>query len=173
MAEFTTSGARVLKAMIGLGLIFPGLLFMGVLYYSYERAKVTLSWPEVPATILISQVNTERVNSHAMPEHRADVRYHYHYDGVDYTGSKIKRVEKRSGDKVRIQKILEDYPVRAVVPCYVNPADPNMAILQHDTRAGIYTLWFPFLFVAAGMGILITAFKGDKSKLISSKIEKM
>jgi hypothetical protein len=43
--------------------------------------------------------------------------------------------------------------------CYVNPSDPTIAILKHGTRAALYSIWFPLLFVVGGLGIAWTAIR--------------
>jgi hypothetical protein len=43
--------------------------------------------------------------------------------------------------------------------CFVNPADPSFAILEKDSKAVIYTIWFPGLFVVGGLGMAVQALR--------------
>jgi hypothetical protein len=36
---------------------------------------------------------------------------------------------------------------------FVNPAEPDFAVLKPDTKATGYSIWFPLLFVVGGLGI--------------------
>ena len=40
---------------------------------------------------------------------------------------------------------------------YVNPSDPDFAVLKPDTKAAGYSIWFPLLFVVGGLGITVRA----------------
>jgi hypothetical protein len=41
----------------------------------------------------------------------------------------------------------------------VNPALPAEAVLEHASRAALYSIWFPLLFVVGGLGMLRGALK--------------
>jgi hypothetical protein len=57
------------------------------------------------------------------------------------------------------ESLVAKYPVGMQMRCQVNPADPAEAVLEHHTKAPIYTLWWPMLFAAGGAGILWSAFR--------------
>lgn len=40
---------------------------------------------------------------------------------------------------------------------FVNPTEPNFAVLKPDTKAAGYSIWFPLLFVVGGLGIVVRA----------------
>jgi hypothetical protein len=40
---------------------------------------------------------------------------------------------------------------------FVNPAQPDFAVLKPDTKAAGYSIWFPLLFVVGGLGIVVRA----------------
>ena len=42
------------------------------------------------------------------------------------------------------------HPPGARSVCYVNPASAGEAILEHASKAALYAIWFPLLFVLGG-----------------------
>lgn len=75
------------------------------------------------------------------------------------TGSHIKRVDSASQHEENALAKLEDYPVGLDTTCYVNPTNPEQTVLRHDTRAALYSIWFPLLFVFGGLGMAWNAMK--------------
>jgi hypothetical protein len=41
--------------------------------------------------------------------------------------------------------------------CFVDPQNPQLAILKPDSLAPGYSIWFPGLFMIAGLGITFNA----------------
>jgi len=163
MTATPTSGARLLKALMGLAIALSGLLFTGLLWWSYERAQQTRHWPKAEAVIILSQVISERP-SPGSPQmsHRVEVRYNYEYQGSRYTGTRVKRVEGPSNNRDKMDEIVASYPPGKMVTCYINPEQPGFAILEHATKAGLYSIWFPLLFVVGGGGMIISALRKPK-----------
>jgi len=155
----STKGARALKMLIGLPLILGGVVFTWLLWRSYQLAEETRRWTPVPALIVTSQLITDRVTPNSPISYRADIHYRYTLEGKTYTGHRVKRVEGNSSTLEKPQAQLADYPVGKSATCYVDPAHPDHAVLEHATRAGLYSLWFPLLFVAGGTGIIWSAFR--------------
>jgi len=155
----STKGARVLKILLGLPLLLGGLVFTALLWRSYQRAAETRHWTEVPALIISSQMITDRPTPHSPIAYKAEIHYRYTVDGKTHQGDHVKRVEGVSSDPEKPRASLEKYPAGKRTVCYVNPASPEVAILEHSTQAALYTLWFPLLFVIGGGGIMLSALK--------------
>ena len=49
---------------------------------------------------------------------------------------------------------MERWPVGKQVEAFVNPKAPKEAVLDHETKAPGYSIWFPGLFLVGGLGIL-------------------
>jgi hypothetical protein len=60
-------------------------------------------------------------------------------------------------DKAREKQL--NYPPGSAQTCFVNPALPAEAVLEHASRAALYSIWFPLLFVVGGLGMLRGALK--------------
>lgn len=141
---------RLWLAAMGLFLAAAGLLFTWVLWTAWQRAEETRRWSAVPCRIVSARVVSERPTPNSNPTHRAEIRYEYRVGDQTYTGSRIKRVDSASQHEDNARRKLEAYPVGSETVCHVNPADPTLAVLRHDTRAALYSIWFPLLFVAGG-----------------------
>ena len=153
------SSARLLKAALGFGLIIPGAAFTIFLWVSYVRARETRRWTPTPCLILSSRVLSEHPSLHSPLAHRPSVRYRYAFDGITRTGDHIRRVDGPSSEKEKAELLCAKYPPGRETECFVNPEQPDFAVLEHTTKAGLYTIWFPLLFVAGGSGMVWSAWR--------------
>lgn len=150
----STLAGSLWLAAIGMFLILAGATFTWVLFTAWQRAEETRSWTPTPCRIISSKVISERRSPNAEIEHRTDIRYRYAFNGQSLTGNRIKRVNAATVHEESARKQLEEFPIGKEIVCYVNPVHPEQAVLKHDTRAALYTIWFPLLFVVGGMGIV-------------------
>jgi Protein of unknown function (DUF3592) len=75
----------------------------------------------------------------------------------------IRRGEGMIGDEDDAIALREQFSPGQQTRCWVNPAAPENSVLLHGTRAGLYSLWFPLLFVVGGCGMAWRAVrKGEK-----------
>ena len=84
-------------------------------------------------------------------KYRVIVRYEYAVQGKTFVSERIKRSEGAKGDRDDAESLREEFTPSQTITCFVNPADLTFAILRHDTRAPLYTIWFPLLFVVGGL----------------------
>jgi hypothetical protein len=148
-----------MKGMLGLALVVMGAAFTFVLWRSWQRAEETRSWTPVEAVVISSQVLTERPTPHSPPKFTADVRYRYTHDGRTFTGTRIRRVDGPSSHKAQAEAVVAENRAGRAVTCFVNPSQPDFAILEHSSRAALYSIWFPLLFVAGGAGMVWAALR--------------
>jgi hypothetical protein len=135
-----------------MGAFFVYLLLIGV-----QRAKETRAWTETDCVISKSEVVEARRSPNSPPAFRAVVEYEYTIGGEQFLGTKVKRVDGATSHVKRAEEVVEKYPLGARISCWVDPEDPERAVLRHNTMAPLYALWFPGLFVVAGVGIAVTA----------------
>lgn len=156
------------KAPFPTGAIFLGVLltligigFSLMLWKAYTRAMETRAWVEVPARITAAWMDEQPFSpiSDRSPSYKVEIRYDYEFGGEKRVGTQVKRVDGRTRKKDQAEETLADYPVGKALPCYVNPEDPDFAILRHNTKAPLYTIWFPGLFAIAGIGLIISALR--------------
>jgi hypothetical protein len=152
-ASVSSLAGRLWLAGMGLFLALAGMLFTWVLWTSWQRAEETRQWTPTPCRIISAQVLSERPTPRSNPAHKASVRYSYTFKGQSLTGTHIKRVDSSTQHEEVARKKLEEFPIGLETTCYVNPDLPAQAVLRHDTRAALYSIWFPLLFVLGGLGM--------------------
>lgn len=153
-------GKRIYLCIIGLGLMLIGGFFMWLMGRSYLNAKATREWAEVPATILQAEVIERQIGEHVPVDYAAHVLFGYEYRGERLTSELLTpRGEKWAKEREKAVLELADITPGQQTRCWVNPSQPEVAILQHDTKAAGYSIWFPALFFIGGVGIIIGAFK--------------
>jgi len=155
----STRGSRIIKSGIGMVLMVAGAFFMFLLWRAYELAEETRHWITTPCIVLSSQVLSERGTPNSPMKHRAGIRYSYAFAGKTHISTHIRRVEGWSANSGKAAATVTAYPAGMATQCFVNPAQPDFAILEHSTRAALYTLWFPMLFFVGGAGMIITSLK--------------
>jgi Protein of unknown function (DUF3592) len=165
-----TSNSRLLQTLLGLGLIIPGAVFTVLLWISYARAQETRRWTPTPCLILSSQVLSEHPSPNSPTAHRASVRYRYAFAGLTRTGDHIRRVDGPTSDGEKAERLCAKYPAGRETECFVNPAQPDFAVLEHATKAGLYTIWFPLLFVIGGAGMITAAWRRGHSQSSPEKL---
>ena len=135
---------------MGTALALAGAVFTVVLWTAWQRAEETRYWTAVPCTILSSQLKSEQPTPHSPVKHRVIVRYEYAVDGQSFTSDRIRRVDGVKSSRDDAEDLREQFAPGMKTTCFVNPAEPTFAILRHDTRAALYSIWFPLLFVIGG-----------------------
>ena len=136
---------------MGVVLAVAGGVFTGVLWRSYQRAEETRGWVERPCSILSSTLKVVQATASSPSKYAVGVRYSYVHEGVAREGSGIRRTDSPIGDLEKATALRESYTPGQSTVCWVNPAVPEVAILRHETRAGLYTIWFPLFFVFGGL----------------------
>lgn len=158
-----SSSGRLWLVAMGLFLALAGAVFTWVLWKSWQRAEETRRWTPVPAVMTASSISISRPTPSANREYRVNLRYRYTWEGREMVGTHLKRLDAPTVHEERALEKVTEYPVGREVTCYVNPADPAQAILRHDTRAALYSIWFPLLFVVGGLGMARAALRKNAS----------
>ena len=152
------SGSRWLL-FVGLILAAAGAVFVVVLWTAWQRAEETRRWVETPCRVLSSQLLTEQASPNSPTKHRVIVRYEYQTNGITHLSERIRRIDGAKGNRDDAEALRQRFLPGQQTTCWVNPRDPTLAILQHDTRAALYTLWFPLLFVLGGLRMAWAAWR--------------
>jgi Protein of unknown function (DUF3592) len=152
--------ARWYLGGVGVFLVVLGLVFTWWLFQAGERAMITRGWREVRGTVLASEVRMSKFSENDPNRYQAAVEYRYTFEGKVYHGTKVRRIEGPSAHRDKAEAAVARYGPGAEVPCWVNPAQPEEAVLEHGTKAAFYTLWWPLLFAAGGAGMVRAALRG-------------
>lgn len=152
-------GGRIWLAVVGLFLISIGSLFVSYLWGAYQRAALMDAWEPVPCRIESVVIGDDLVTQHYAPKFRLDITYRYEIDGSSHEGNRYKRLPSKSASRAKLERIADRYPVGSSATCFVDPENPGIAVLRKDSKGALYSIWFPGLFVAGGIGILLTALR--------------
>ena len=149
---------RWFLVLLGLAVAAVGALFVWLMARSYLRAREMRSWPEVPCVILTSEIEERRHDPQSPVEFRLNVSYGYEWMNTPKTSERVSlRGSSWTSKRDLIAKRAAEFPLGMQTTCRVNPENPDFAVLQPDSLAPGYSIWFPSLFVIGGLGIAIRA----------------
>jgi hypothetical protein len=148
---------RIWKVVMGAFLIAIAWVLVQYLWNSHQRAALMDAWREVPCQITRLDVDDSLRNQRGMTKYLMVVAYEYEFDGKKFTGSKIKLLPTEASDPRKLKKKIEAYAEGTNTICYVNPETPTEAVLKKNSKAALYSIWFPFLFIIGGLGMILSA----------------
>ncbi len=149
-------GGRIWKMLLGLFLIGIGSIFVQYLWNSYLRAAKMDTWVEVPCRIESIKIDDAGLNQRGMPKYLLQVAYQYEFAGFPYTGTRLKRLSTEVSDPRKLKSKIETYATGSETICHVDPDAPEFAVLQKDSKASLYSIWFPCLFIVGGAGMVFS-----------------
>ena len=159
-ASIQSSSGKWFLFGIGVALAIIGALFVWLLGRSFLRASEMKSWPVVSCVILNSEVEQRLHDPQSPPEYRHRVLYGYTFAGESFTSDRISlRGSFWSSRQERAQKSLQAYPVGSTDTCHLKPGEPSFSVLETDSLAPGYSIWFPLLFVVGGLVISIRSMR--------------
>ncbi len=143
--------ARTISMVIGLAFLAAGTgmgFFLGL--RPLLQAMESGSWPQVPCRIVSSEVESRRTSDGTT--YRVAIRFQYTYEGRQYAGGSHGFDTTWSSRRASKQEIISQFPVGLETTCYVNPDNPEIAVLNRavPTTAWI-TLPFAGIFVLLGL----------------------
>lgn len=148
--------ARLGGALICAVFLAAGLFFTWGLGREVYRAAETRAWPRVPCAIVQSSVH---VVGAAREPYRPSIRYRYTFGsggGQSGDGERLseqwRRKEVGFTDYRDAQLVVDRYAPGAATTCFLNPANPSEAVLEHGPLWHALFLLIPLLFVLLGGG---------------------
>lgn len=148
----------IFLVLLGLSVAAIGALFATLMWQSYGRAVEQRGWPQVEALVLSSEVEEWRHDEFSPKEYRLRLLYGYEWNGEAKTGERYDfRGNASYNKRAKWDGIVKSLPAGASTIVYVNPTDPDFTMLKPDSKAAGYSIWFPLLFVAGGLGIAFKA----------------
>lgn len=155
---------------VGLGASY---LLFSTLYEHYKAQK----WVEVPARIRSLDLEHRR-GSKGGTTYKVVATYAYTYGGRTYEGDRVGF--SSSADNVGSwhrdthKELRQAWTRGKTVPCYVDPAAPEQAVLKRDLRFGMlaFMMLFATLFSAVGGGIVLGGLGASKSAGRRARLER-
>ncbi len=172
-----SAGAKLILTFFAVVLCAAGAVGTWMLWRAYQRAVDQYGWTEMPCAIVRSELKEERLHLNSPVQWRPVVEYTYLSGNVSCKGRSIRTVDGSFVDRTVAEGILSRYKPGQSTVCYVNPANPDQAILERATKAPLYSLWFPLLFVIGGLGMILHVWwpqgtedapKGEKSSTVTA-----
>lgn len=140
--------------LLGMG-VFLALLggfFVWIMAASSQRARESRAWPEVPCVILVSEIEDRLHDPQSPVEYRHNIFFGYEWDGVARTSDRNGlRDNPWTSKRDVVTARATALPEGAQTTCRVDPDDPAFAILEPDSMAPLYSIWFPGVFVLGGV----------------------
>lgn len=143
-------------AGMGLSIAAAGAFFCWFLWKNFAVAREMDHWVETPCEILAAVIDDTQIDQHFETKHEFQVSYRYLWEGEARLGERAKSKPVVAGIRKKLEKWEARYPPGARAVCWVNPDNPDEAVLQRDTKASIYSLWFPAIFIVGGLGVALS-----------------
>lgn len=144
---------------MGVFLIAVGSFFMWYLWAFFQQSSDMDDWVETPCVVEKSEIDASGLTQRYATKYTLVIRYRYEFGGKEYVGDQFSRIQPASSHEKKIRDSLRPYPLGGQSICYVDPADPSSAVLKRDTKASVYSIWFPALFVVGGAGMILAALR--------------
>jgi hypothetical protein len=111
-------------------------LGLGTALYSYKKinlARASLSWPQIPARIISSEVKaTERTaeRKRAYTTYRADIAFSYKINGTEFTSHQAVIDQPEKTFAADAKALVARFPAGKSVMAHYNPANNFEAVLE-------------------------------------------
>ena len=115
-------------------------------------------WQKTDCYILECELRERRIGPDVPNEYRLGILYGYEFEGEAHSAESYDlRGNAWVKEPARIQVLMRKFPARSQQVCWVNPQQPEQAVLKKETKAPGYSIWFPILFVVGGLGVIVKA----------------
>ena len=117
-------------------------------------------WPAVPCIIVQNDMKVE-YGSEGDELYSLELRYEYEHNNIKYQGNRYDFIEaaiSASSDYESIEAIIEEYPPGSQSMCFLDPLNPQEAVLNPEIRWGKFLIITAFCSVFLVVAALIIKF---------------
>jgi hypothetical protein len=143
--------------LFGLPFLLVGIGASGYALYTLWAYVDAQHWVETPAWLGEVKLGEYRSQEGGQTL-RAEAAYIYEFNGRQYTGNRVGLWSMQdnigSWQQDAHDYLLKHYESGRPVPCYVNPAAPEQALLFRDLRYGLLAIVLCFALVFGGAGVM-------------------
>jgi uncharacterized protein DUF3592 len=159
LARANPKGSRGCLLALSAGVALLGVAF-GWPFFAKPalRLLASRSWPVLSCRVLASQVRSHPGDESTT--YSADILYTYSVGGREYESNRYDFLGGSDSDSAGKEAIVERYPAGARVVCFVNPEDPNEAVLSRDWSVFYLIGLVPLAMVACGVFGLVKLLQG-------------
>jgi len=158
-ARTVGTGGRLIGSLFFAMFFLMGLFFEVMIVRQTAVNHATYSWTQTEAVIVSSTISPPRSDEH---DPVLNVHYSYTFHGEPRECTRIE-AGSTALETSEAYQLAERFATGNHVPCWVNPSNPDDAVLQRKSRAAGLMVLFPLIFVAVG-GIGIWALWRHKTK---------
>src|SRR4051794_27614107 len=130
------------------------------LWRPLSKLAASRSWTETQCDVLSSQVT--EVSGSDGSTYKVDVRYSWTAGGSTRVGSRYDFMGGSSSGREGKQRIVDRYPPGARVTCWVDPDDPDEAVLSRGLSPIYLIGLLPLLFLGIGLGGLVWTLRSGR-----------
>jgi hypothetical protein len=154
------AAGRVLASLFFAVVLAAGLFFSWMVVGEGLHDLATWRWSEATARIESSRV--EVIQTDQDPYHPV-ITFRYRADGQERRGDRIRRRAVSYDSWDAAQQVVDRYPVGAEVRCWLDPGQPDQAVLERSAPWLLMMLPLPLIFVAVGGGGLVAIWRRKRS----------
>ncbi len=123
------------------------------------------SWVETPCTVLSAQVKSHSDSDGTT--YRVDISYRYEFNSKTFTSDRYGFMGGSSSGRSGKQAVVDKYRKAKNPICFVNPDDPEQAVLVRGFRLTMLFGFIPLIFLAVGVGGIVGTTRKSKRRIIS------
>jgi len=147
--------SRLVLVPFGLVFLAAGLLFEGFLAREFLRTAATYGWDQTPCVMTASEVIPDPAQTWPNQDFLVRVSYRYTAGGAERNSTALDRTPRTAfSDYGEAQRLADRLTEGTQTVCYVNPANPDEAVLRRGSLWMGLLLLFPLIFVALGGGLV-------------------
>jgi hypothetical protein len=163
---------RLVYGLLGAGLVAVGLFVGFELSGEAQKGFEARSWPRTTCLILASEVREDGRDEEPYAFHP---RYRYEWEGKPYVAERYRTEHWGTADIAEADRLARRFPPGGRRACYVNPADPSEAVLEHTNvglAVGVLVL-FGLLLAGVAQLMIVPAVRGYgyKTKRLTKRQE--
>jgi len=147
------------------------ILFGGIFLYflipeiflNFRAAR----WNAATCTILSARIAEQesREDGESRTLYRVDVRYSYEAGGMRHESTRYRFVDPYTDNRSAMQRTVDSFRAGSIVPCYIDPAHPEQAVLDRRLSPFNLIVLLPAAFVALGLwsvgALLVESIRGQ------------
>ncbi|MCB1065273.1 MAG: DUF3592 domain-containing protein, partial [Verrucomicrobiae bacterium] len=142
-------------ALIGLG------VGIGMGNGPIKRMVMSRHWVETPCQIIWSRVQSH--DSDDGTTYSVDIFYEYQFGGETHRSNRYESMSGSSSGRSGKVTITRRYPKGSQQVCFVNPDQPEQAVLVKGITAWVFFMALPLVFLLVGIGVLVGSLRQHPS----------
>ncbi len=163
MGSSRSSGKpRSFVGKLGMSLFFLvflgiGLFFFAAIGLTFWNAAAMFTWPAVDCQVTDSQLLHDPQEDQP---YELQLTYTYRYESQEYQGHRYHRDGNRFDEAARAQRLRDALTPGTRTTCYVDPGDPDYAVLRRSSLWIGLAILLPLVFIAVGGGGIYFIWRG-------------